>query len=86
MARLQVGEAGRGSTRVSGRSGGVCAPRVLYNAGSRTVNQRSSGGVHSCIVQHCVLRDALCFTSAIQSWDPKASPLIIRCTTLAVVQ
>eukprot|EP00959_Pyramimonas_sp_CCMP1952_P465482 9488390-Pyramimonas_sp.AAC.1 len=28
----------------------------------------------------CVLRNALCFTTAIQSWGPKASPLIIRCT------
>eukprot|EP00959_Pyramimonas_sp_CCMP1952_P231744 4843680-Pyramimonas_sp.AAC.1 len=33
-------------------------------------------------VDHCirVLRDALCFTSVIQSWGPEASPLIIRCT------
>eukprot|EP00959_Pyramimonas_sp_CCMP1952_P385531 8079523-Pyramimonas_sp.AAC.1 len=28
----------------------------------------------------CVLRDALCFTSIIRSWDPKASPLMIRFT------
>ena len=31
--------------------------------------------VDHCI---CVLRDALCFTSVIQSWGPKASPLIIQ--------
>eukprot|EP00959_Pyramimonas_sp_CCMP1952_P077212 1613986-Pyramimonas_sp.AAC.1 len=28
----------------------------------------------------CVLRDALYFTSVIQNWGPRASPLIIRCT------
>eukprot|EP00959_Pyramimonas_sp_CCMP1952_P065537 1368143-Pyramimonas_sp.AAC.1 len=35
-----------------------------------------------CTVDHCIcaLRDALCLTSVIQSWGPKASPLIIRCT------
>eukprot|EP00959_Pyramimonas_sp_CCMP1952_P410925 8611529-Pyramimonas_sp.AAC.1 len=27
----------------------------------------------------CVLRDALYFTSVIQSWGPRASPLIVRC-------
>eukprot|EP00959_Pyramimonas_sp_CCMP1952_P395268 8282189-Pyramimonas_sp.AAC.1 len=29
----------------------------------------------------CVLRDDLRFTLVIQGWGPKASPLIIRCTT-----
>eukprot|EP00976_Prorocentrum_cordatum_P033336 678828-Prorocentrum_minimum.AAC.2 len=35
------------------------------------------GEADHCI---CVLRGALCFTSVIQSWGPKSSPLIIRFT------
>eukprot|EP00959_Pyramimonas_sp_CCMP1952_P454154 9469465-Pyramimonas_sp.AAC.2 len=31
---------------------------------------------------YLILRDALCYISVIQSWGPKASPLIIRCTHL----
>eukprot|EP00976_Prorocentrum_cordatum_P015548 312052-Prorocentrum_minimum.AAC.1 len=47
-----------------------CAALSLYC----TVPYRT---VDHCI---CALRDALCLTSVIQSWGPKASPLIIRCT------